>query len=288
MRCATPAVIRNGFIMAIASVRPAAVAGQFYPADVRVLRTQIGEMLTSAVPLEVVSAPKAIVVPHAGYIYSGPVAASAYAAIAPLRKQIRRVVMFGPAHRAAVNGFALPAAQGFATPLGEVPLSRPDWEALQRRPGIVLDDRPHAFEHCLEVQLPFLQTVLESFELVPLLVGRADAEDVAELIEDLWGGPETLIVISSDLSHYHPYRQAQSCDRATVEQVLMLHGGIDHEQACGATPLNGLIRVATRHHLQPHLLDLRNSGDTAGDRSRVVGYASLAFCDPVPDASQQH
>lgn len=274
--------------MAIASVRPAAVAGQFYPADDRVLRTQVGEMLASAMPLEVVSAPKAIVVPHAGYMYSGPIAAAAYAAIAPLRKAIRRVVMFGPAHRMAVDGFALPAAQVFATPLGEVPLSRADWLALQARPGVVLDDRPHAFEHCLEVQLPFLQTVLESFELVPLLVGRAGTEEVAALIENLWGGPETLIVISSDLSHYHPYHQAQACDRATIDQVLMLHAGIDHEQACGATPLNGLIRVAARHHLKPHLLDLRNSGDTAGDRSRVVGYASLAFCDQVPDVSQQH
>lgn len=274
--------------MAIASVRPAAVAGQFYPADERVLRTQVGEMLSSAVPLEVVTAPKAIVVPHAGYIYSGPVAANAYAAIAPLRRDITRVVMLGPAHRMAVDGFALPAAQTFATPLGEVPVSRNDWVALQSRPEIAVDDRPHAFEHCLEVQLPFLQTVLQSFELVPLLVGRASTDETAALLESLWGGPETLVVISSDLSHYHPYRQAQSCDRATVEQVLSLHAGLDHEQACGATPINGLIRVAHRHHLQPHLLDLRNSGDTAGDRSRVVGYASLAFCDPVPDARHQH
>ncbi|ANQ84868.1 AmmeMemoRadiSam system protein B [Azoarcus olearius] len=274
--------------MAIASVRPAAVAGQFYPADDLVLRTQIGEMLSSAVPLNVVYAPKAIVVPHAGYIYSGPVAASAFAAVAPLRREISRVVLLGPAHRMAVDGFALPAAQSFATPLGEVRLSRPDWLTLQDHPGVVVDDRPHAFEHCLEVQLPFLQTVLESFELVPLLVGNASSEDTAALLETLWGGHETLVVISSDLSHYHPYRQAQTCDRATIEQVLSLHGTVEHDQACGATPLNGLIRVARRHHLQPHLLDLRNSGDTAGDRSRVVGYASVAFCDQIPDAALHH
>jgi hypothetical protein len=271
--------------MATASIRPAAVAGFFYPDDPLVLQAQIGEMLSTAVPLEVVSPPRALIVPHAGYVYSGPVAAAAYAAVAPMRHIVRRVVLLGPAHRVPVRAFALPAAQTFSTPLGEVRVSRRDWESLQQRSDVVVDDRPHALEHSLEVQLPFLQTVLDSFELVPLLVGDASSDQVAEVLMQLWGGPETLIVISSDLSHYHPYGHAQQCDRSTVDQILALRVGLDHEQACGATPVNGLIRAASRHGLEPHLLDLRNSGDTAGDRSRVVGYASIAFCESAAHAS---
>lgn len=265
--------------MATASIRPAAVAGYFYPDDPRVLQAQIGEMLSTAVPLESVSPPKALIVPHAGYVYSGPVAASGYAAAAGLRHVVRRVVLLGPAHRMPVEAFALPAAQFFSTPLGQIPISRSDWLALQARPDVIVDDRPHALEHSLEVQLPFLQTILDAFELVPLLVGDARTEQVADVLAQLWGGPETLIVISSDLSHYHPYAQACCTDRSAVEQILKLRPGLDHEQACGATPINGLLRVAPQHGLEPHLLDLRNSGDTAGDRSRVVGYTSIAFCE---------
>ena len=274
--------------MAIASIRPAAVAGQFYPADERVLRMQLSELLASAVPLEQVAPPKAIIVPHAGYIYSGPVSAAAYGALLPLRSQIRRVVMLGPTHRMAVNGFALPAAQSFETPLGRVAIDREGWSELQQRPDLTVDDRPHAYEHGLEVQLPFLQTVLERFTLLPVLVGDASTDAVAALIESVWGGPETLIVISSDLSHFHSYQQAQRQDRETVDRILAMRSGLGHEQACGATPVNGLLRTAARHGLVPHLLDIRNSGDTAGDRNRVVGYASIAFCDPVPHASKQH
>jgi len=265
--------------MAIASLRPAAVAGSFYPDDPRVLRAQIDRMLAAALPLEPIPAPKALIVPHAGYIYSGSVAATAYAAAARLREQVRRVVLLGPAHRVPVAGFALPAAQVFATPLGEVPLSRNDWVALQARPDVAVDDGAHLFEHSLEVQLPFLQTILGAFELVPLLVGDATPEQVEQVLATLWGGPETLIVISSDLSHYLPYEQARHCDRATVEHIVRLRAQLDHQQACGATPVNGLLRAVAAHGLQPHLLDLRNSGDTAGDRSRVVGYASIAFCE---------
>jgi len=274
--------------MATASIRPAAVAGYFYPDDPHVLRAQIGEMLTAAVPLETVAAPKALIVPHAGYVYSGPVAASAYATLAGLRESVRRVVLLGPVHRVPVRGFALPAAQFFATPLGQVPVNRADWEALQARPDVTVDDRPHAMEHSLEVQLPFLQTVLDAFELVPLLVGDASPDAVADVLDALWGGPETLIVVSSDLSHYHTYNQAQTADRGTIGQILRLHTGLDHEQACGATPVNGLLRAAGRHGLEPHLLDLRNSGDTAGDRSRVVGYASIAFAEASPHARSRH
>ncbi len=274
--------------MAIASVRPAALAGQFYPANERVLRMQITEMLAAALPLEQVTPPKAMIVPHAGFLYSGVVAANAYRTLAGAREQIRRVVLLGPTHRMAVRGFALPVAQAFSTPLGEVPLSRIDWLTLQTRDDVCVDDRPHALEHCIEVQLPFLQTLLGSFSLVPILVGDVSDEAVAEVLEALWGGPETLIVISSDLSHFLPYRQAQWIDRSTVDQLLELRPSITHEQACGATPVNGLLLAARRRLLTPQLLDLRNSGDTAGDRSRVVGYASIAFYEPEAIAHARH
>ncbi len=266
--------------MASASVRPAAVAGYFYPDDPVVLHAQLDQLLAGAIPLEPsLPPPKAIIVPHAGYIYSGPVAATAYAAAARRCAEVRRVVLLGPAHRAPVAGFALPAAQVFATPLGEIAIDRAVWLGLQARPDVVVDDGPHAFEHSLEVQLPFLQSVLGNFALVPVLVGDASPEQVEDLLNHVWGGPETLVVVSSDLSHYHPYHEARHCDRATADQIVRLRPQIGHAQACGATPVNGLLRVAAARGLEPHLLDLRNSGDTAGDRSRVVGYASVAFCE---------
>ena len=274
--------------MALAPVRPAAVAGFFYPADHRVLRTQIAELLSAAIGLETMMTPRAIIVPHAGYIYSGPVAATAYAGLARLHDRIRRVILLGPAHRVPVAAFALPAAQAFSTPLGKVNIRQQDWLALQARADVVVDDRPHAQEHSLEVQLPFLQTVLDSFELLPVLVGNASDEAVAELLESLWGGPETLIVISSDLSHFHSYREAVALDRSSVNRLLTLDAALDHEQACGATPINGLLRLARRHGLQAQLLDLRNSGDTAGPRDSVVGYASIAFYEPFADESRKH
>jgi MEMO1 family protein len=268
--------------MANASIRHPAVAGMFYPSDPRALQSQVGEYLAQAVPLELIPPPKALVLPHAGYVYSGPVAATGYAALAALRSVIRRVILLGPNHRVALTGMALPASLIFQTPLGPVEVDREHWLALQDRPGVVVDDRPHDLEHSLEVHLPFLQTVLERFTLTPLVVGQAGAESVADLLDTVWGGPETLIVVSSDLSHYHPYHQARRCDQATAEQILSLKGGLDHQQACGATPVNGLLLAARRHGLEPHLLDLRNSGDTAGDRQRVVGYASIGFCEGAP------
>lgn len=268
--------------MASASIRHPAVAGMFYPSDPRALLSQVREYLSQAVPLETTPPPKALVLPHAGYIYSGPVAATGYAVLESLRDVIRRVVLLGPSHRVALSGMALPASLTFATPLGPVEVDREHWLALQNHPGVVVDDRPHHLEHSLEVHLPFLQTVLDRFTLTPLVVGHASAEVVAGVLEAVWGGPETLIVVSSDLSHYHTYIQAQRCDRATTDQILSLQVGLDHEQACGATPVNGLLLTARRHHLEPHLLDLRNSGDTAGDRQRVVGYASISFCERAP------
>ena len=264
--------------MAIASIRPAAVAGHFYPDDPEMLRAQVNELLTAALPAEeLTTPPKAIIVPHAGYMYSGAIAANGYAPLRGLRDGPRRVVLLGPPHRQPVSGFALPAAQGFSTPLGVVPVDGEAAETLRQLPDVVVDDRPHAQEHCIEVLLPFLQTLLDRFEIVPLLVGSATPERVADGLELLWGGPETLIVVSSDLSHYLCYEDSRALDRSTARQMLDLRPCLHGEQACGACAVNGLLSAAAQRGLEPYLLDLRSSGDTAGDRSRVVGYASLAF-----------
>lgn len=259
-------------------VRPAAVAGAFYPGEAGVLKHDIQSMLAAvAAPADATPPPKALIVPHAGYIYSGPIAASAYARLIPLRHIIRRVVLLGPVHRVPVRGLALPGVDSFETPLGTIALDPQAITRAARLPQVVESYPVHAWEHSLEVQLPFLQQVLDNFSLVPLAVGDATPEEVAEVLEQLWGGPETLIVISSDLSHYLPYDVAKRVDSETAQSILALDTLISHEQACGGTPVNGLLLAARRHHLKPHLLDLRNSGDTAGDRNRVVGYGAFVF-----------
>lgn len=264
-------------------IRPAAVAGTFYPGTSSTLTRDIDMLLRDAKRPEMPALPKAVIVPHAGYIYSGPIAATAYAALAPLRDIVRRVVLLGPVHRVPVRGLALPGATAFATPMGTVQVDE-EAIALLTSLGQIQESAPaHAWEHSLEVQLPFLQTVLSEFKLVPLAVGDATAEEVAEVLDRLWGGPETLIVVSSDLSHYLPYDTARRVDQATVQSVLGLNTLHSHDQACGATPINGLVVAAKRHHLVPHLLDLRNSGDTAGDKDHVVGYAAFAFSEETKD-----
>lgn len=262
-------------------IRPAAVSGSFYPRQPEALAHEVAALLGAAKQCQSVI-PKALIVPHAGYIYSGPVAANAYARLEPARGQIKRVVLLGPAHFVAVQGLALPDADGFATPLGMVPLDEPSVETLSRLPQVLQSKPAHAREHSLEVHLPFLQTVLEKFTLVPLAVGEATPEEIADVLDLVWGGEETLIVVSSDLSHYLPYETARRVDQATAKAILDLRESISHEQACGATPVNGLLLAAQRRCLTPELLDLRNSGDTAGDRSRVVGYAAFAFNESAP------
>ena len=257
------------------TIRQAAVAGLFYPGTATELAHDVRAMLADAPTAEVT--PKALIAPHAGYIYSGPIAASAYATLENIAPHIRRVILLGPTHRVAVRGLALSGAEAFATPLGEVALDMEAAQAIAHLPQVVINPQAHAQEHALEVQLPFLQTILHDFKLLPLAVGMATPEEVAEVLELLWGGDETLIVISSDLSHYLPYELAQSTDRDTAQAVLHLQQPLSHEQACGGTPINGLILAARKHHLVPHLLDLRNSGDTAGSRDGVVGYAAFAF-----------
>lgn len=265
-------------------VRPAAVAGMFYPGSSAALAESVRACLADAAtrPLPAGTLPKAVIVPHAGYVYSGPIAGAAYARLAAGRRTIRRVVLLGPTHRVPVRGLALPTARAFATPLGVVEVDRKAALLALTLPQVQESDAAHALEHSLEVQLPFLQAVLDEFRIVPFAVGDATADEVADVIDRLWGGPETLIVISSDLSHYHRYAEARAIDRGTADAILALGPEIDHEQACGATPVNGLLLCARRRGLAAELLDLRNSGDTAGDKSRVVGYASFAFAQGEP------
>lgn len=261
-------------------VRPAAVAGLFYADNAAALRDDIQDLLAAVSPATILPRPpKALIVPHAGYIYSGPVAASAYAQLRPLRDSIRRVILLGPVHRVPVRGLALPDVKAFSTPLGTVLLDREWVDRLRPLRQVTISAAAHAMEHSIEVQLPFLQSVLNDFRLVPLAVGDATTEQVAEVIDTAWGGAETLIVVSSDLSHYLPYEHARRVDTATCDAILHLHGELSHEQACGGTPINGLMQVARQRQLTPHLLDLRNSGDTAGDRARVVGYAAMGFTE---------
>ncbi len=257
--------------------RPAAVAGSFYPADARRLEAEVRSHLAAADRLPG-RRPKALVAPHAGYVYSGPVAGSAFRQLEPWRGEIDRVVLLGPSHFVALGGLALPSAEMFATPLGEVPVAADATARLAGLPQVVVADLPHRREHALEVELPFLQVALGRFDLVPLVVGDASAEEVAEVLDRLWGGDETLIVVSTDLSHYRDHETAAAQDRATADAIVALAAeGIAVEDACGRNPLRGLLLAARRRGLVVTELDLRNSGDTAGGRDRVVGYGAFAL-----------
>jgi len=259
------------------SDRQPAVAGLFYPADPNTLRDEVQSMMDAAAPAALAEV-KALVVPHAGYQYSGPIAASAYVQLAPLAARIRRVVLFGPAHRVYFRGIAYPDAERLLTPLGSVTLDGEALGALADLPQVQRMDRAFTGEHCLEVQLPFLQTLLPDFRVAPLLVGDSSPEAVAEVMERLWGGPETLILVSSDLSHYLDYETARRTDLRTTRAIERLDPeALDHHSACGCTPLCGLLLQARRLGLEERTLDLRNSGDTAGSRDQVVGYGAYAF-----------
>lgn len=256
----------------IETVRKPAVAGTFYPGSSAELGDTVDRLLAAITP-KPGPCPKAIIVPHAGYIYSGAIAASAFARVLPHKNQITRVVLIGPAHRVFVDGLAAPAASRLATPLGELPI---DSDAV-RELGVRLDAAAHAREHSLEVELPFLQRVTPHAKIVPLCGSRAAPDVVGNVLEKLWGGPETLIVISSDLSHYHAYAKGRALDEATCARILALEPSLQGEQACGSIGINGLAWVAKKKGLRAELLDLRSSGDTAGTRDEVVGYAAFAL-----------
>ena len=259
------------------NLRPAAVAAMFYPESGAVLARQVAQMLAAA-PRALVQRPKAIIVPHAGYVYSGPIAASIYAPLAALRNSVRRIVLLGPTHRVAITGLAVPSSSAFATPLGNVPVDQEALAALVDLPQVVVDDAAHADEHSLEVQLPFLQTIFGEFSLLPFAVGQASPEEVAEVLDRLWGGDETLIVISSDLSHYHDYTSAKQLDKATSAAIEQLqYEQLGPDSACGKVPVSGLLKLARAKSLTIKAIDLRNSGDTAGDKSSVVGYGAYVI-----------
>ena len=260
-----------------ANVRPPAVAGRFYPDQPDELRRTIAGLLGRIQP-EVAAALKAVIAPHAGYIFSGPVAASAHARFMPDREVIKRVVLIGPSHFVSFDGLAASSAEFFATPLGLVPVDTDAVRQVSSLPQVSILDEAHAREHSLEVQLPFLQMVLNDFKIVPLVTCDASGKDVAEVIATLWDGPETRFVISSDLSHNCHYSLAQELDAATSRAIEQLRPeAIAAEQACGRIPICGLLRLALTHGLHARTVDLRNSGDTAGPRSEVVGYGAFVF-----------
>jgi hypothetical protein len=260
------------------SVRKPAVAGQFYPRDVEGLSAAVAGYLKEAADKSGTDGdtPKALIAPHAGYAYSGPVAASAYARISGAAETITRVVLLGPAHWFPFEGLALPRVDGFETPLGIVPVDADAAAGIEHLAQVRGLSSAHENEHSLEVHLPFLQTLLRTFSLVPLVVGAATAEQVAEVLETLWGGEETLIVVSTDLSHYHDYETARVKDAATSAAIEALDDRtIGPDDACGRVPVSGLLVAARAHGIAARTVDLRNSGDTAGSRNQVVGYGAF-------------
>lgn len=256
-------------------LRPAAVSGLFYPDSALELRSTVRRYLDEGEGTAIRGERRALIAPHAGYTYSGSIAGSSFRQLIPAGPPVERVVLLGPSHRVYFEGLALPTADAFETPLGKVPVDRELSDRIRDLPSVVVNDRAHAQEHSLEVELPFLQEILGEFELLPLVVGAASGEAVAEVLERVWTEPETLVVISSDLSHFLAYDVAARVDAETARRVLALRADLTGDRACGAIPINGLLIAARRHGLTPRLLDLRNSGDTAGDRSRVVGYGAF-------------
>jgi len=257
-------------------IREAAVSGMFYPDDPSTLQTMVNSFLDNATILP--HHFRAIIAPHAGYIYSGETAAKAYKQLSALKEKINQVVLLGPAHRVAFSGLAASSVDYFETPLGTIPLNKNAIRDLQQLPQVNILDEAHAQEHSLEVHLPFLQTVLGDFSLIPLVVGDTDKESVSEVLEYFWHDPSVFFVISSDLSHFQEYNAAKTIDQQTANAIMNIKPEeIGYDQACGRMPINGLLSLAQKYHLKPTLIDLSNSGDTAGSHDRVVGYGAFGF-----------
>jgi AmmeMemoRadiSam system protein B len=261
------------------AVRLPAVAGQFYPENPEKLRSMVDGFLAAAKTVSD-KIPKAIIAPHAGYPYSGPVAGSAYACLARGRGRLKRVVLLGPSHFVAFPGLAASSASAFQSPLGSIPVDEEALTLVRALPQVTTLDAAHEHEHSLEVHLPFLQVALGEFKLVPLVVGDAAPNEVAAVLNELWGGRETCIVVSSDLSHYHDYRTAQQMDHETARAIESLNWEkLGSDQACCCQPIRGLLCAAKERGLRCHTVDLRNSGDTSGSRDRVVGYGAFVFTE---------
>jgi hypothetical protein len=260
------------------TVRPAAVAGTFYPGSASELNATLDTLLGAAAAT-FAPAPKALIVPHAGYVYSGPIAATAFRRIEAISDQLERIVIVSPAHRVYVEGLVWPGTTHLQTPLGQIEV---DVAAIREIPELVAHPAVHAREHAIEVELPFVQRLAPRAKVIPIAASHASPALVGSVLERLWGGPETLIVISSDLSHFHPYADARERDRRTTAKIVALETGLDGDEACGCTGINGLAWVARRRHLRVEVLDLRNSGDTAGPRDEVVGYGAFAFYEEAP------
>ena len=263
--------------VASTKVRPPAVAGLFYPDDPSELRDAVSEHLRQAPAVNGSARPKALIVPHAGYIYSGGIAGAAYAQVAHRGREIRRIVLIGPSHRVYLRGMAVPAAEVFQTPLGRVPIDLELKARLLAQDRAIESDTPHASEHSLEVQLPFLQLLFEDFSLLPLALGSVPPQGVAAALADVWGGEETLVLVSSDLSHYLPYDAARDADSQTIAAIVRHEPTLSGDQACGCIGINGLSLLARQRGLDIAEIARCNSGDTAGDRMRVVGYAAFAL-----------
>lgn len=257
-------------------IRKAAVAGTFYPDDAKILRSEINSLLANTHNAVVESAPKILIVPHAGYVYSGPVAAEGYALLKKFAKQISSVVLLGPTHRVPLNGIGMPTASFFQTPLGDIAIDQSSIDKIKDLPFTQFNDNAHAWEHSLEVHLPFLQSVLDQFKLVPLVVGDCPAKFITQVMEILWA-KNTLFICSTDLSHFLSYQKAQQIDQQTSNAILNKHSDIQPEQACGCRPLNGVLDFAREKELSIDMIDLKNSGDTAGPKDRVVGYGTYAI-----------
>lgn len=258
-------------------IQESVVANIFYPGDPKELRSMLERFFFAAKGKDL-PIPRAIIAPHAGYVYSGPIAALAYASLLHDRAKIKRVIVLAPAHRYSLSSIAASSADAFLTPLGEIPVDKTALAKVSQLSHVSVLDEAFATEHSLEVQLPFLQFALENFTLVPFLVGACSANEIAVLIEKFANNEENLIVVSSDLSHYHDYKTAERIDRETVADLLNLHlENLSGERACGYIPISGLLLYAKTHAWRAKLIDLRNSGDTAGDKNHVVGYAAVHF-----------
>lgn len=259
------------------NIRQAAVAKLFYPGDAHELGKMVDGLLNQVVP-RLPTTPKAIIAPHAGYIYSGPIAASIYAELAKSADAIKTVVILGPSHRVGFHGLAVSDAHYYGTPLGLIPVDTEKIQDLLRHKLVTLHNQAHLLEHSLEVHLPFLQKIYAEIHIIPIVVGDATTQEVSRCLEAIWGGAETLVVISSDLSHFHSYEVATQLDKDTCSAIEAYKiDDIHSENACGYIPIRGLLHYAQRLNLNIKTLDYRNSGDTAGTKDQVVGYGAYAF-----------